>query len=140
MKRFWKNFFTIGALAGGAYIGFKGYQRLSSVNKMSRTLPDYLEDLIDEKPKIKVNLGFNSLSIAVGLSSFALENIDFDLEDHITRYVIDYYPCLANLKITISQYIRAVADDSWDIDEEFYVDKDAEGNENYYDKDEESES
>ena len=141
MKKFWKNLFTIGAIAGGAYVGFKGYQRVSSVSKISKTLPDYLEDLVDEKPKINVSMGFNSLSIAIGLSAFTFENIDFDLEEQINRYVIDYYPCLAKLKINISQYIKSSDDDRFELGDEYDNDNenDVEQTETYYDKEGETE-
>ena len=120
MNKFWKNLFTLATVAGGAYLGFKGYQRYSNVTKLSKTLPDYLEDLVDEKPKIHINCGFSSLSIAVGLSAFAIENIDFDLEDQIRRYVLDYYPALGKLKISVSQYIKSSINEDLD-DEDFYI-------------------
>ncbi|MCL2064559.1 MAG: hypothetical protein FWG98_09355 [Candidatus Cloacimonetes bacterium] len=139
MKKFWKNLFTVGAIAGGAYVGFKGYQRVSSLNKMSKTLPDYLEDLIDERPKINVNMSFNSLSIAIGLSSFAIENIDFDLDEQVNRYIIDYYPCLSKMRINISQYIKSSGEDKYDLEDEFYNVQDVEQTESYYEKDSEEE-
>ena len=140
MKRFWKNVFTLGAIAGVGYIGFKGYQRISNISKMSKTLPDYLEDLLDEKPKININMGFNSLSIAVGLSAVTFENIDFDLDDQIKRYIIDYYPCLSKLKIFISKYIKSSIEEEeeYEWDEEIY-DKDVEQCETYYDDEEDIE-
>ena len=141
MAKFWKNLFTVGAIAGIGYIGFKGYQRISSVSKMSKTLPDYLEDLLDEKPKININMGFNSISVAVGLSAFTYQNIDFDLDEQIKRYIIDYYPSLATLKVFISKYIKSSLDEEEiDIDDDdFYNYESDEQNETYYDKPEEVE-
>lgn len=107
MKNFWKNMFTIGAIAGVGYLGFKGYQRMSDIIKLSKTLPDYLKDLLDEKPSVDINMRLNSLSLAVGLTPDTFENINFDLESQISRYIIDYYPSLAKLKISIHKYIKS---------------------------------
>jgi len=116
MKRFWKNLLTIGAIAGVGYLGFKGYQRVSEVMKMSKTLPDYLQDLLNEKPKISINLRLNSLSVAVGLTSDTYESLNFDLDDQIHRYIVDYYPSLAKLRVTTTKYI--MAETSYDDEEE----------------------
>jgi|GEM_PF-2443518 len=137
MRGFWKKLFTIGAIAGVGYIGLKGYQRISSVSKMAKTLPDYLGDLLDEKPRVDVNLGLNSLSIAVGLSATVLERIDFDLDEQIKRYIIDFYPFLSKHKISISKYIRTSDEDDFDVDDDYSDIKDAEQCDTYYDKDEE---
>ena len=106
MKGFWKNLITVGAIAGAGYLGFKGYQRISDIIKLSKTLPEYLHDLLDEKPKIDINMRLNSMSVAVGLTSETYENIDFDLDKQIQRYIMDYYPSLGKLKISTHKYIR----------------------------------
>jgi len=110
MKKFLKGLFTVGAIAGVGYLGFKGYQRVSEVVKMSKTLPDYLQDLLNEKPKISINMRLNSLAIAVGMSAEAYETLNFDLSDQIQSYISDYYPCIAKLKIVVTKYIKAVDD------------------------------
>ena len=110
MKRFWKSLFTIGAIAGIGYLGFKGYQRVSDVMKMTRTLPDYLQDILNEKPKISINMRLNSLSVAVGLTAETYESLNFDLDDQINRYIFDYYPSLAKLRIITTKYIKANTD------------------------------
>ena len=109
MKRFWKNLFTFAALAGIGYVGYKAYQRISNTSRLSKTLPEYLEDILDEKPKINVNIGIMSMSIAVGLSAETFENLNFDLDEQIISYITDYYPALAKLKITITKYIKTSA-------------------------------
>ena len=106
MSKFWKGLLTIGAIAGVGYLGLKAYQRISFTSKLSSTLPEYLEDILDEKPKINVNCGIKSLTIAVGMSSDTFENLNFDLDEQIISYISDYYPCLSKLKINITKYIR----------------------------------
>ncbi|MCL1827672.1 MAG: hypothetical protein FWG20_06465 [Candidatus Cloacimonetes bacterium] len=117
MKKFFKGLLTVAALAGISYAGYKAYSRINEVMKISKTLPDYLFDLLGEKPRIDINQKLGSLSIAVGLSSEAYESLEIDLEDYITNYIADYYPNIANLKLTITKYIKASkvpSDDSAD--------------------------
>ena len=108
MKKFFKGLLTVGAIAGIGYLGFKGYQRVSEVMKLSKTLPDYLQDLLGEKPKISINMRLNSLSVAVGLSAKTYENLNFDLAEQIQCYISDYYPCLGKLKVVVTKYIKAI--------------------------------
>jgi len=110
MNKFFKGLFTIGAIAGIGYIGFKGYQRVSEVIKMSKTLPDYLQDLLNEKPKISINMRLNSLAIAVGMSAETYESLNIDLTEQIQCYISDYYPSIAKLKISVTKYIKAADD------------------------------
>ena len=128
MKGFWKKLFTIGTVVGIGYVGYKGYQRLSNVNKMQKTLQDYLEDLLHEEPVINSNIGFNTLSIAIGLSASTLESIDFDIDEQINRYIKDYYPCLSNLKISVSKYIKSSLNDI-NPEEDYYTYDDLDTNE-----------
>jgi hypothetical protein len=111
MKGFWKKAIAVVVVAGVAYLGYKTYKIVNDMIRLKRSLPDYLKDLLDEKPKIDVNMRFNSLSIAVGLSAEAFENLEIDLDDHIQSYILEYFPCLAKLKITTQKYIKATNDD-----------------------------
>jgi len=107
MKSFWKSLLTVGALAGVGYLGFKGYQRINEVMKISKSLPDYLFDLIGEKPKIDLNMKLKSISLAIGLSSEVYENLKINLDEQIKCYINDYYPNLAKLQVNITKYIKA---------------------------------
>ena len=130
MKKIFKSVITVGVLAGLSYIGFKGYKRINDVIKMSKTLPDYLRDILGERPKIDINQKLNSLSIAVGLSAEGYENLVVDLEEQIDNYILDYYPSLVKLRLTITKYIKAqeteedeITLDNNDSDEEVTEDK-----------------
>ncbi len=107
MSSIWKKVFTFGAIAGFGYLGFKGYQRMSEIIKLSKTLPDYLTDLLDEKPNVDINMRLNSLSLAIGLSPETFENLNFDLDSQINRYIADYYPSLSKLNISTHKYIKS---------------------------------
>jgi hypothetical protein len=107
MKGFWKSLFTIGAVAGVGYLGFKGYRRVSDVMKMSKTLPDYLNDLLEERPKVDINMRLTSLSVAIGLTAETYEKVNVELDEQIDRYINDYYPNLAKLRLSVTKYIKS---------------------------------
>ena len=111
MKGLWKNLMVIGALAGVGYLGYKAYRVVSNMVKLNKTLPDYLKDILDERPKVDVHLRFNSLSIAIGLTADTFETIDFDLDEQVESYIVDYYPGLAKFKINVQKYIRSSVED-----------------------------
>jgi len=111
MKGIWKKILIFGAVAGVGYLGYKTFRIVNDISKLTKTLPDFLKDILDEKPKVNINIRLNSLSIAIGLSSEAYENIDIDLDDQIQNYIIDYYPNLAKLKITTQKYIKSSVDE-----------------------------
>ena len=118
MKTFFKGIITVGALAGLGYLGFKGYKRLNGMMKLSKTLPEFLFDLLDEKPKINISQKLNTLSITVGLSAEGYENLKIDLEEQIGNYVADYYPDLAKLRLIITKYIKTTESETEDNEED----------------------
>ena len=118
MKKFFKGLITVGALAGLSYLGFKGYKRIDEIMKLSKTLPDFLFDLLGEKPKINISQKLNSLSIAVGLSTEGYENLKIDLEEQIDNYIADYYPSIGKLRLTITKYIKSADEEEENEEEE----------------------
>ena len=94
---------------------------MNEIIKLKKTLPDYLKDIIDERPKIDISIRLNSISIAVGLSADVFETIDFDLDEQIQNYIFDYYPSIAKLKITTQKYIK---NSSLEDDYDNIIDKD----------------
>ncbi|HPY95897.1 MAG TPA: hypothetical protein PL063_01645 [Candidatus Cloacimonadota bacterium] len=119
MKKFWKSLFTIAAISGASYVGYKGYKRISSVTKLSKSLPDYLENVIGEKPKVSISMTLNQISISLGISQEAYDK-ELELESLIREYIEDFYPSLAKVKSIINTYIR----DNDDIEDDFDTDMD----------------
>ncbi len=105
MKGFWKKMLTITALAGVSYVGFQGYKRVNSIVKLSKSLPDYLENIIEESPKVSITMKLNSIRISIGLSQEAYDK-NYDLDTHIKEYIEDFYPALAKLQAEVSTYIK----------------------------------
>ncbi|HPM01985.1 MAG TPA: hypothetical protein PK816_07490 [Candidatus Cloacimonadota bacterium] len=110
MKGFWKKLLTVTALAGVSYVGFQGYKRVNSIVKLSKSLPDYLENIIEESPKVSITMKLNSMKISIGLSQEAYDK-NYDLETHIKEYIEDFYPALAKLQAEINTYIKDNDDD-----------------------------
>jgi hypothetical protein len=116
MKGFFKSLLTIGAVAGVAYLGYKAYKIIDEIMKLKKTLPDYLKDLLDEKPTVDVSIKLNSITLAIGLSAETFENLDFDLDEQVQSYIFDYYPSITKLRITTQKYIKtSVVDEDYDV-------------------------
>lgn len=117
MKGFWKKLLTIAAISGAAYVGVKGYKRVTSIVKLSKSLPDYLENMLDEKPKISISMALKTLKISVGLTQEAFDK-EVDLVTHIKEYVEDFYPTLAAMKLDVNTYVKAEETEECDDDDE----------------------
>jgi hypothetical protein len=125
MKGFWKKLLTVTALAGISYVGFKGYKRVNSIIKLSKSLPDYLENIIEETPKVSISMMLKSIKISIGLSQAAFDK-NIDLETHIKEYIEDFYPALAKLECLVSTYIKDEDDDDEEEDEVISPDEETE--------------
>ncbi len=106
MKGFWKKLLTVAAISGAAYVGVKGYKKVTSIVKLSKSLPDYLENMLDEKPKISISMALKSLKISVGITQVAFDK-EVDLVTHIKEYVEDFYPSLSCLSIEVNTYVKS---------------------------------
>jgi hypothetical protein len=85
-------------------------KRVNSIVKLSKSLPDYLENIIEESPKVSITMKLNSMKISIGLSQEAYDK-NYDLETHIKEYIEDFYPALAKLQAEINTYIKDNDDD-----------------------------
>ncbi|OQY40104.1 MAG: hypothetical protein B6226_00530 [Candidatus Cloacimonetes bacterium 4572_65] len=102
MAKFMKRLFWIGSLSALGYFGFQLYKRVTAVSKLSKSLPEFLNNVYGEKPKVSINFVITSLTLRVG---FTLEvmNANEDITSTITEYIEDFYPSLnkANVKIDV---------------------------------------
>ena len=75
---------------------------------LDKTLPLYLGNVTEEKPKIKVSFAFKKLTIELEFSKGTLEK-NADLEATILEYIKDFYPdlgkCAVSLKIVEKEVI-----------------------------------
>ncbi len=111
MKKFFKSLlFLLGASAAG-YFGYKGYKKVSTVIKLSKTLPDYLNNIMGEKPKININLTFKTLTIVIGVTQVILDG-NSDLEATVREYIEDFYPELTKYEIVVKIEVKDTCEES----------------------------
>lgn len=102
MNKFFKTVFVLGGTALAGYFGLKAYKKINGIVKLSKSLPEFLNNVYGEKPKVNMNQTMNSLSIKVG---FCQETLDkhTGIEATVREYVNDFYPelgkCALNIEI-----------------------------------------
>ena len=127
MKKFFKNVFWLGVYSAAAYYGYKFYQRIKSVSNLHNTLPQYLENIIGESPKQKINLQLKSLVYDLWFTKETLEKND-NIEEMIKEYIDDFYPAFKGMDIQIS--INEKSDDN-ETEEEAEIDEEIETEEEH---------
>ncbi|MBI9031244.1 hypothetical protein JEZ13_04470 [bacterium] len=109
MSKFFRKVLWLGALTGIGYAGFKMYQKISAISKLSKSLPEFLNNVYGEKPKININMDLKSLKISVGFKQDVLDNNE-DIQTTVTEYIEDFYPVLSKCKLTIDIFAVKVTD------------------------------
>ena len=104
MKKIFKGIAIGGAAVLAAHFGFKTYKRISSIAKLSKSLPEFLKNVYGEEPRLSVNRSFNTMSIRAGFSEETLEKHN-DIETTIREYVDDFYPDLSKCTLDIDVYV-----------------------------------
>jgi hypothetical protein len=82
------------------YIGFKVYKKIRAAIDLDKTLPQYLENVIGEKPEVNITYTLNEYTVSVCFSKEILEK-NKDLETTVRDYICDFYPILNIEKIKI---------------------------------------
>lgn len=109
MKNFFKNVFWLGVFSALSYYGYKFYQKIKSMSNLQNTLPQYLENIIGESPKQKINLQLKKLTYDLWFSKETLEK-NPNIEEMIREYMDDFYPAFNGMSIEIN--INEKSDDS----------------------------
>ncbi len=109
MSKFFKKVLWLGAFAGIGYAGFKMYQKISAISKLSKSLPEFLNNVYGEKPKININMDLSSLKISVGFKQDVLDN-NQDIQTTVTEYIEDFYPVLSSARLNIDIFAITVTD------------------------------
>ncbi len=109
MSKFFKKVLWLGALTGIGYAGFKMYQKISAISKLSKSLPEFLNNVYGEKPKININMDLSSLKISVGFKQDILDNNE-DIQTTVTEYIEDFYPVLSSARLSINIFAITVTD------------------------------
>ena len=106
MKKIFKKALVLGGVAPAAHFGFKAYKRVSGIAKLAKSLPEFLNNIYGERPKLSVNQNLNILNIKVQFSPEILEKHE-DIETTVREYIDDFHPEMArgaiNIEVTALQ-------------------------------------
>ncbi len=101
MKKFFKKILILGGTLAAAHFGFKAYKKISGTAKLSKSLPEFLNNVYGEMPQVNVNHTLNSTRIKVFFSQEILDK-HTDIETTIREYIDDFYPEIAKTSVDIS--------------------------------------
>ncbi|MCD4820150.1 MAG: hypothetical protein K8S23_15825 [Candidatus Cloacimonetes bacterium] len=105
MKTFLKKLFWLGFFSAAIYYGYKFYQKVLAVIGINKTLPQYMENIIGERPKINLSLNLTNCTMKLLFSQETLDK-NSTLEDMIQEYIDDFYPFFANGKLKIDVSVK----------------------------------
>ena len=100
MKSSFGKLLKIAFIGAIGYVGFKVYEKIRAAIELNKTLPQYLENVIGEKPEVNITYTLNEYTVGVCFSKKILEK-NKDLESTIKDYISDFYPMLTLDKIKI---------------------------------------
>jgi hypothetical protein len=106
MKKFFKTVLFLGGTALAAHFGMKAYRRINGITKLSKSLPEFLNNVYGEMPKLTMNQSFNQLSIKVGFSQEIMDK-HTDIETTVREYIDDFYPELAKCSVEVEINVKS---------------------------------
>lgn len=106
MKKIFKALLLTGGTALAAHFGLKTYKKINSAVKLSKSLPEFLNNVYGEKPQMNMNKTINSLTLKIGFSQEILDK-HTDIETTVREYIDDFYPELAKNAIDISVELKS---------------------------------
>ena len=101
MKKFFKAILVIGGTALAAHFGLKAYKKINGTVKLSKSLPQFLNNVYGEMPKVNISQSLNTTSIKLFFSQEILDKHN-DIENTVKEYIDDYYPELAKNVVDVS--------------------------------------
>ena len=86
------------------YAGFGIYKKIRAMIELDKTLPQYLENVIGEKPEVNITYTLTEYTVSVCFRKEILDK-NKDLETTVRDYISDFYPMLNidKIKIELSQ-------------------------------------
>jgi hypothetical protein len=100
MKGSFGKLLKIAFIGAIGYVGFRVYEKIRAAIELDKTLPQYLENVIGEKPEVNITYTLNEYTVNVCFSKEILAK-NKDLETTIRDYISDFYPMLNIDKIKI---------------------------------------
>lgn len=91
MKKFFSTLFWLIFFAVGGYFIYQFYVRIKAIFNISKTLPQYLKNVIGEKPELDID--YKLVKVILDLK-FAKETIEKneDIANTVREYINDFYP------------------------------------------------
>jgi hypothetical protein len=108
MAKVVKKLFWLGTISAIGYFGFKFYKRVTAVSKLSKSLPEFLNNVYGEKPKVNINMVFNAITVRTGFTQEILDENE-DIQSTITEYIEDFYPSLSSLNLNVDVFTVEVS-------------------------------
>ena len=105
MKKFFKAILFLGGTALAAHFGLKAYKRINGTVKLSKSLPEFLNNVYGEMPEMHINRTLNSLNIKIGFNQEILDKHS-DIDNTVQEYIDDFYPELVKNSIEISVHLK----------------------------------
>ena len=101
MKKLVKSLLVIGGTALAAHFGYKAYKRVNGSIKLSKSLPEFLNNVYGEMPKCSFKSGLNNIWIKLYFNQETLDK-HTDIETTVREYIDDVYPDLGKCSIDIT--------------------------------------
>lgn len=116
MKKILKALLLVGGTALAAHFGMKAYKRLSGVAKLAKSLPEFLNNVYGERPKLDINRSFNTIAIKIGYSQEIIDK-HTDIETTVREYVDDFYPDLSKCSVDVIIYVPGTEEEDLEDEE-----------------------
>ncbi|MCD4796952.1 MAG: hypothetical protein K8R49_07295 [Candidatus Cloacimonetes bacterium] len=82
------------------YLGYKAFLKIKGIIDLNKTLPQYLENIVGEKPGISIVVVFNKMTLTATFSKQTLSK-NKDIEKIIRDYINDFYKMFNVKKVDI---------------------------------------
>jgi len=106
MKKGFKKIFWMAFVSSLAYLGNKAYKRIIGIKNISKTLPQYLENVVGEHPEFKLKSTLKTINLSIGFSKKTFDKL-VDLESTVREYINDFYPVFPDDKVDIEIYVKS---------------------------------
>jgi len=122
MKKFFKALLIVGGAALAANFGLKAYKRINGTVKLSKSLPEFLNNVYGGKAEVNISSTLNTITIKIGFSQEVLDKHN-DIESTVQEYIDDFYPEMSKNSIEINVSLKGEEDA---IEEEVVVEENEE--------------
>ncbi len=101
MNKIVKSLLLVGGATLAASFGLKAYKRINGIVKLSKSLPEFLNNVYGETPKVNMTKGLGTMYVKVFFSQEILDKHN-DIETTVREYIDDFYPELGKAAVDIT--------------------------------------